>query len=76
FLAELAVVFESRKNWTGDALHTQIHKIKDKVQIAPKLAFSAIYQIFLGRYSGPQAGWFLASLDRKFVERRLRKIAE
>ena len=76
FLAELAVVFESRKNWTGDALHTQIHKIKDKVQIAPKLAFSAIYQIFLGRDSGPQAGWFLTSLDRKFVERRLRQIAE
>ena len=74
FLAELAKVFSSQNKWTGEALHSKIHNIKDKVKIKPKEAFHAIYQIFLGRDSGPQAGWFLASLDHKFVSDRLRSV--
>ena len=36
-------------------------------------AFAAIYLAFLGRLNGPRAGWLLASLDRAFVIRRLRR---
>jgi lysyl-tRNA synthetase class 1 len=34
-------------------------------------AFSAIYRAFLGRPSGPKAGWLLTTLDDDFVRRRL-----
>ena len=34
-------------------------------------AFSAIYLAFLGRPSGPKAGWLLTTLDDEFVRRRL-----
>jgi lysyl-tRNA synthetase class 1 len=36
-------------------------------------AFKALYAAFLGRTSGPRAGWLLASLDREFVVARLRE---
>ncbi|TSC96503.1 MAG: hypothetical protein CEN88_334, partial [Candidatus Berkelbacteria bacterium Licking1014_2] len=41
------------------------------LHISPKAAFGAIYQLFLGKDSGPQAGWLLASLERKTVIERL-----
>jgi len=31
----------------------------------------AIYLAFLGRPSGPKAGWLLTTLDDEFVRRRL-----
>jgi lysyl-tRNA synthetase class 1 len=73
FLAELSDVYQTKKNWRGDDLHAEIHKIKDRLKIKPKSAFEAIYQIFLARPDGPQAGWFLASLDRGFIEKRLKQ---
>jgi lysyl-tRNA synthetase class 1 len=47
---------------TGEELHTELYKSKE---------FKAIYLAFLGRESGPKAGWFLSSLDRNFVLKRL-----
>jgi lysyl-tRNA synthetase class 1 len=38
-------------------------------------AFAALYAAFLGRTSGPRAGWLLASLDRGFVSERLEEAA-
>jgi lysyl-tRNA synthetase class 1 len=59
----------------GEALHAAIHDLKGEHGLTPKAAFGAIYQAFLGKDSGPQAGWFLAALDRQFVVRRLREAA-
>ncbi len=42
---------------------------------AGRRAFAAIYLAFLGRPSGPRAGWLLAALDRDFVVGRLREAA-
>jgi lysyl-tRNA synthetase class 1 len=39
-------------------------------------SFAAIYLAFLGRESGPRAGWLLASLDKDFVVRRLLEAAD
>jgi len=39
-------------------------------------SFAAIYLAFLGRDSGPRAGWLLASLDKDFVIRRLLEAAD
>lgn len=58
---------------TGETLHEKLHELKTQYQLKPKEAFEAIYQIFLAKDSGPQAGWFLAALDREFVIQRLRQ---
>lgn len=47
---------------TGEELHAELHKTKE---------FKAIYLAFLGKESGPKAGWFLSSLERGFVLARL-----
>jgi len=58
----------------GQELHTKLHEIKNDLKIEPKEFFSAIYLSFLGKVSGPKAGWFLSVLDKKFLEKRLKEI--
>lgn len=68
-LAALAeYISESR---TGEELHARLHELKTEIPIKPIELFQAIYRVFLNRDSGPKAGWFLAGLDRAFVEERL-----
>lgn len=56
---------------TGEELHHKLHEIKEARDMSPKELFSALYITFLGRDSGPQAGWFLSVLPRDFLIRRL-----
>jgi len=58
-------------NWDGEEIHHLLHGVKNESSIDPKSAFEALYQIFLNKSSGPQAGWFLASLEKDFVLRRI-----
>jgi len=74
FLRKVAEVISTQEKWTGEELHAKIHDIKNEMVIAPKDAFSAIYLSFLGKDSGPQAGWLLASLDKSFVGNRLKEV--
>jgi lysyl-tRNA synthetase class 1 len=76
FLGRLAEVIRAQPAWSGDDLHEAIHELKTQLRLAPAQAFSAIYLAFLGKPSGPQAGWFLAALDRNFVLTRLREAAQ
>lgn len=73
FLAKILSSIE-RKDYSGEELHHEIHDIKKEMQIDPKEAFSAIYLAFIGKDSGPQAGWLLASLDKNFVLNRLKEV--
>jgi len=73
FLSDLIPLVERAPG--GDALHAAIHVLKGEQNLSPKAAFGAIYLAFLGKESGPQAGWFLAALDPPFVVRRLREAA-
>lgn len=73
FLSEIAKLLQEKK-WKGDELHQEIHVIKKKLNIEPRKAFSAIYISLIGKESGPQAGWLIASLDRDFVIKRLDEI--
>lgn len=52
---------------SGEELHAELHKSKE---------FKAIYLSFLGKESGPKAGWFLSVLDRDFVLTRLAEAAQ
>jgi len=56
----------------GKALHTFIHEVKEESGLSPKEFFSAIYTAFLGKESGPKVGWFLSTLEKDFVVKRLR----
>jgi|CXWL01.1.fsa_nt_gi lysyl-tRNA synthetase class 1 len=58
---------------TGEELHQRLHELKSEVPIEPKELFSALYTIFLGRTSGPKAGWFLSVLPHEIVLSQLEK---
>lgn len=58
----------------GQALHTKFHDIKNELGIDPRELFSALYLSFLGKQSGPKAGWFLSVLDKNFLEKRLEEV--
>lgn len=53
--------------WNGPRIHECIHKVKEELKIQPVVLFQPIYQIFLNRDDGPQAGWFLSTLKRETV---------
>lgn len=55
----------------GQEMHSKLHEIRKSLGIDPKDFFRAIYISFLGKESGPKAGWFLSVLDRKLLESRL-----
>lgn len=59
------------KNWTGEKLHAAIHEVKTELGIEPKTLFEPLYQIFLNRSDGPQAGWFLSTLNLMHVKRAI-----
>ncbi|HWU24238.1 MAG TPA: lysine--tRNA ligase [Candidatus Paceibacterota bacterium] len=74
-LLKLADYMESGER-DGEEVHARLFELKTEVPIEPKELFSAIYRIFIGRTSGPKAGWFLASLPRDFALERLKEAAK
>ena len=60
--------------WEGKAVHEKIHAVKEETDINPKKLFEPLYQIFLGRKSGPQVGWFLSTFEKEEVLRRFSQV--
>lgn len=73
-LGEILRYIEGVESYTGENLHQELHAIKEKLGIPAGEMFKAIYLAFLGRESGPQAGWFLSGLDKAFVLKRLKEV--
>ena len=78
FLASLAGVLDGlpAPAWAGEALQSAVFSTAKERGIGAGAGFAALYAAFLGRSSGPRAGWLLASLDRAFVIERLRAAGE
>jgi lysyl-tRNA synthetase class 1 len=74
YLEALAPALESAE-WTGEALQAAIFATAKELDLPAGRAFAVLYLAFLGRSSGPRAGWLLAALDRSFVVERLRAAA-
>ena len=74
YLAALAPALEAGE-WAGESAQAAIFATAKEVGLPAGRAFAALYLAFLGRSSGPRAGWLLAALDRDFVIRRLREAA-
>ncbi|MEX0748457.1 MAG: lysine--tRNA ligase [Candidatus Saccharimonadales bacterium] len=53
-------------------MHNTIYELKDAQGLTPAEAFSTIYQIILGQDFGPKAGWFLTTLDKDWLIKRLK----
>lgn len=56
---------------TGIDLHNAIYEAGKSEGLNPRDTFKIIYQIFIGRDSGPKGGFFLSMLDKDFVLDRL-----
>jgi lysyl-tRNA synthetase class 1 len=74
YLATLRPALEAAA-WDGEAVQAAIFGTAKESGLPFGRAFAALYLAFLGRTSGPRAGWLLAALDRSFVLDRLRDAA-
>ena len=72
YLAALTPALEG-VDWSGEAVQAAIFAIAKEREFPAGRAFAALYLAFLGRSSGPRAGWLLAALDRDFVLGRVRE---
>ncbi len=66
-LKQILDFLTTKSDATAEELHTKLHELK---------AFKEIYLIFLGKDHGPKAGWFISSLPRDFVLKRLEEAAK
>ena len=53
-------------------LHKRIYEIATSIPIEPKILFGAIYQVLIGKESGPKAAAFINALEKDFVVERFR----
>jgi len=66
----------AQKDWPAEELHNKIYEIGHQLGLESKDIFPPIYMALLGQTFGPKAGWFLASLDKKWVIKRLKEAAK
>ncbi|HLH86747.1 MAG TPA: lysine--tRNA ligase [Thermoplasmataceae archaeon] len=57
--------------WEPDAIHNEVHEIVKQAGADPGTGFAAFYNVLIGKDRGPRLGYFLSSLDRNFVRRRI-----
>ncbi len=72
YLEELVKILENTKD--SLFLEKQLYGTAQRINIATKDAFAAIYMPLLGKTSGPKAASFLLSLDIKFVIKRFKEV--
>jgi lysyl-tRNA synthetase class 1 len=70
FIAELRGRLD-KEEWESDAIHNAIYAVCSDQKIKTRKGFEAIYKLILGKPQGPRLGYFLSSLDKKFVLDRL-----
>jgi lysyl-tRNA synthetase class 1 len=75
YLAALADALGGTE-WSGEAVQAAIFATAAAHDLPAGRAFAALYAAFLGRTSGPRAGWLLAALERDFVIGRVRAAAQ
>jgi lysyl-tRNA synthetase class 1 len=72
-LAELAAFLEEERK--PEDIQGRIYELGSTLGVPAKRAFQAVYLAVMGSKAGPKAGNLLASLDKKWVVRRLREVA-
>lgn len=72
FAQELADWLE-KNDVAADTIHQNVYDIATRLSLKPAEAFTLIYRLFLDKDHGPKVGFFLASLEKDFVLKRLRQ---
>ena len=72
---EILRYIETSTTLDGQELHTKLHEIRKESGVEAGPFFGALYQSFLGKNSGPKAGWFLSVLDHDFLTKRLEEVS-
>lgn len=65
-------IAEAPEGADGAWFHLAIYSFKEELGVDGKQLFSSLYQLLIGKQSGPRAGWFLSILPRDWLVRRLR----
>ncbi|MDQ5971863.1 MAG: Lysine--tRNA ligase [Patescibacteria group bacterium] len=65
-------VADAPQDADGAWFHQAIYEFKDQTDLAPKELFTTLYQVLIGKDSGPRAGWFLSMLPRDWLVKRLK----
>ena len=58
--------------WKSQSLHDSFYDLQENYEIPAKEYFKVMYNILLDKDRGPRLGFFLASMERKFVLDRLK----
>ncbi len=61
-----------KEDLTDVELHNRIYEISKSIPLEPKKLFRAIYQVLIGKDSGPKAAAFINALEKEFVIKRFR----
>ncbi|HSW36919.1 MAG TPA: lysine--tRNA ligase [Candidatus Saccharimonadales bacterium] len=73
YLAALADKLEQAPEEADGAwFHDAIYALKEEFGLEPKELFNTLYQVLIGKSSGPRAGYFLSILPRDWLIKRLR----
>jgi len=69
----ISTVAERLRNivWNPDNIHSAIHNISKEMNVSSKKVFSTLYKIIIGKDRGPRLGFFLFSMGRESVIKRL-----
>ncbi|RLF58513.1 MAG: lysine--tRNA ligase [Thermoplasmata archaeon] len=70
FLKEYLEIIRSIE-WDAEKLHEAVYTASNNLGINPKIGFKTMYQILLGKDYGPRLGYFLTTLGRDFVIKRV-----
>jgi len=65
------LVSVAKAQWKADGLHTAVYEAREKSGQEPKMAFQALYLVLLGKTTGPRLGYFMASLEKDWVIKRI-----
>ncbi len=57
--------------WDAESIHNAIYEGSRSRGLSPKTTFKAFYRILLGKTRGPRLGFFLSSMDRKEVLKKI-----
>jgi len=57
--------------WKPDSIHDAFYELQETNQIPAKEYFKIMYNVILGKEKGPRLGFFLATMERKFIMDRL-----
>lgn len=58
-------------DWKGDRIHDTVYESAKSSAIGARSGFQCLYQIFIDRKQGPKLGFFLSTLDKEFVLKRI-----